>query len=105
MKKRILPLIAVAAFLVTGIPGCTFKEATESLDPGTQFGRFIVLEDEGSYRQDEDIICYEYLVYDVDTYIIYIYTWTQSGGASLSPFYCMNDEDEPEIAIYWDGME
>lgn len=81
---------------------CNSAEVEETIM--NDAGRFKILEEQGEYRD-----CYyrshrQYLVYDEATYIIYIYD-VSSYGASISPYYCMNADNEPEIAVYWDGME
>ena len=70
------------------------------------FGRFKILEEQGRYEDEWSNSHIQYLVYDEATYIIYVYDITSEGqGVSISPYYCMNVDNEPEIAVYWDGMD
>lgn len=108
MKKRILALI-LGIGICLNFTGCNYyevKTSEENIDGQT--GRFVILEDEGTYLDEYKIKHHQYLVYDKDTYIIYIYEAVHGmnrGGVSISPFYCMNSDNEPEVAVYWEGME
>lgn len=108
MKKRILAL-ALGISICFGLAGCGHNEteaSEENIDG--QIGRFTILEDEGTYTDEYDGIHHQYLVYDNATYVIYVYEVCRSSytkGTSLSPFYCMNEDNEPEVAVYWEGME
>lgn len=106
MKKKFLALI-LGVSIAFGCTGCS-----DNIYTGTKvekLGRLIVLEEEGSYRDNYGLNHVQYLAYDKDTYIIYIYDSCSSGsykgGVSISPFYCMNANNEPEIAVYWEGMD
>lgn len=101
MKKRILAL-TLAVGIAFGCVGCV---GDGTYEPDAQFGRFKVLEEQGKYYDGFLYKHYQYLVYDKDTYIIYVYDEGVRGSVSISPYYCMNADNEPEIAVYWDGME
>lgn len=109
MKRFLITMIITCGLFMTG---CSYYE-TETSETSVeningQIGRFIILESEGTYLDKNSMEHTQYLVYDKDTYIIYIYDVYNGyyrGGASISPYYCMNADNEPEIAVYWDGME
>ena len=68
-----------------------------------KYGRFIPIEEGDQYYDNFGRKHYQTLVYDKDTKIIYIYdlsTSPYSGGVTISPFYCMNSNDEPVIAVF-----
>lgn len=65
----------------------------------SQFGQFIVIQDNGYYYDDWHYQHHQYLVYDKDTYIIYLYDYAYS-GVSISPYYCLNENNEPIISIF-----
>lgn len=105
MKKKFLALI-LGISIAFGSTGCS-DYIYEGIEV-KELGRFIVLEKEGSYTDNYGLDHIQYLVYDKDTYIIYIYdsySGYYRGGVSISPFYCMNADNEPEIAVYWEGMD
>ena len=111
MKKRILALV-LGIGICFGVTGCThYVTETSEENINGNLGRFTILEDEGTYFDEYDIKHHQYLVYDNATYVIYVYevcdsVWRgKTCGTSLSPFYCMNENNEPEIAVYWEGME
>lgn len=82
---------------------CNSAEAEEIMM--NNLGRFKVLEKQGEYQDSYYHLHRQYLVYDEATYIIYVYDVSSYGGVSISPYYCMNADNEPEIAVYWDGMD
>ena len=96
MRKRIL-ILTLGIGIALGCTGCSHKA-------DDQLGRFKVLEKQGEYYDAYYSKHYQYLVYDKDTYIIYVYDEGIHGSVSISPYYCMNADNEPEIAVYWDGM-
>lgn len=108
MKKRIL-VLTLGISICLGVAGCgSYRTKISEKNIGGQIGRFIILEDEGTYYDEYNMKHHQYLVYDKDTYVIYIYEVDDGyyrAGTSLSPFYCMNSNNEPEIAVYWEGME
>ncbi len=109
MKKRILAL-ALGISICFGLAGCNYNEIeVPEENINDQIGRFTILEDEGTYLDDHNSEHHQYLVYDNATYIIYVYEICRGhyggNGTSLSPFYCMNENNEPEVAVYWEGME
>lgn len=95
--KKVIVLLALICCLLCG---CSMTDNEQA----EKFGRFCVLEYQGQYFDDMEHRHYQYLVYDEATYIIYVYDIAKD-GVSISPYYCMNADNEPEIAVYWDGME
>lgn len=69
---------------------------------GEIVGRFIILSDEGEINANY-YTYHQYLVYDKDTYIIYIYE-LGSYHISISPYYCLDENDNPQIAVYREGL-
>lgn len=69
---------------------------------GEIVGRFIILSDEGEINANY-YTYHQYLVYDKDTYIIYIYE-LGSYHTAISPYYCLDENDNPQIAVYREGL-
>lgn len=107
MKKFLITMTIICG-LFTGRSCYKTNISEESIGVGGQNGKFTILEYEGRYSDEVGMTHYQYLVYDKDTYIIYIYevcSGFYKGATSISPYYCMNADNEPEIAVYWDGTE
>lgn len=46
------------------------------------------------------------LCYDKATKIIYVYSYNdENKNYSYSPYYCMGADNEPKVAIYYEGMD
>lgn len=101
----------LAAALVLGCTGCGKSYATKTAaekNVGRQLGNFIIFEDTGYYNDEWGTRHHQYLVYDKVTYVIYIYEIENAyyrSGVSISPYYCLNDDNEPVVAVYCDGIE
>lgn len=110
MKYKIINALILGGLLIGFVGSVFHRREPQDFKNGETLGRFIVLEKEGTYEDAFSVTHHQYLVYDKDTYIIYTYdimgqTSQYEGSFSITPFYCMNENNEPEIAVYWDGME
>lgn len=109
MKRKIVCLI-IAAVASLSFVGCSKQyenpapsdNEAASAEVGDRIGRFVILEDEGKYIDEFCTIHHQYLAYDKDTYIVYVYDI--SSGVSISPYYCMDINNEPVISVYYDGI-
>lgn len=111
MKKKLIGIL-LAATIIIGCTGCSSTSyiTNDSTDEnvGGQLGNFIILEDTGHYNDEWGTCHHQYLVYDKVTYVIYIYDIENAyyrSGVSISPYYCLNGDNEPVVAVYYDGME
>ena len=104
MKRKIYSLLC-GLIIVFNLTGC--RKNTVAIDSNgiehPTFGRFITLSDEKYY----DLYGYwhqQFIAYDKDTKIMYIIENNQN-KFSISPFYVMNNENEPVIGVYNGDLE
>ena len=97
MKKKIAALLGIT-LLSFNLFGCGKTITTEDGVERHVYGRFIEL-DCNSFRDEVNNRHFQHLVYDKDTKIIYIYE-TCSGDYSISPYYVMDANNNPVIAVY-----
>ena len=100
MKKKIAALLVIT-LLSFNLFGCGKTITTEDGVERHIYGRFIEL-DCNSFRDEATTRHFQHLVYDKDTKIIYIYEICGGnyGGVSISPYYVMDANNNPVIAIY-----
>lgn len=99
MKKKIIIGVLIMAMFLS-FTGCG-NNASESTSEKVgnisvdTFENYTVLEQ----RDDK-----EYLVYDNDTYVLYILTFQYTGSLnynySLCPYYVMDGNNEPVVGVY-----
>lgn len=106
MKKKIVALL-ISIGIVCSLTGCGDTIAITDEDgvvtEHNLYGRFIELE-QIDYMDAFGINHYQIICYDKDTKVMYIMD-SHSYGISLSPFYIINEENEPVIGVYTEGME
>lgn len=100
MKKKIAALLGII-LLSFNLFGCGKTITTEDGVERHVYGRFIEL-DCNSFDDEVGIEHRQHLVYDKDTKIIYIYETYGGiyGGVSISPYYVMDTNNNPVIAVY-----
>lgn len=104
MKRKIYSLLC-GLIIVFSLTGC--RKNTVAIDSNgikhPTFGRFITLSEEeyhdlhGNWHQ-------QFIAYDKDTKIMYIID-IGNYKLSISPFYVMNNENEPVIGVYNGDLE
>lgn len=100
MKKKIAALLGIT-LLSFNLFGCGKTITTEDGVERHVYGRFIEL-DCNSFDDEAGSGHLQHLVYDKDTKIIYIYETCGGvyGGVSISPYYVMDANNNPVIAVY-----
>lgn len=95
MKKTVIILmISVLALMLCA---CATKVTTGDGVTRHKFGHFIEI-DKVEYRDEGSNPHTQYLVYDEETKIVYVYDF-RLHGTSICPYY-VNDINGPRIAIY-----
>ena len=104
MKKKIVTLLCslIIMFNLTGCSKNTVAIDSNGIEHPT-FGRFITLSEEGYYDLNETWH-QQFIAYDKDTKIMYIIENNQN-KFSISPFYVMNNENEPVIGVFNGDLE
>ena len=100
MKKKIAALLGIT-LLSFNLFGCGKTITTEDGVERHVYGRSIEL-DCNSFDDEAGTGHLQHLVYDKDTKIIYIYETCGGiyGGVSISPYYVMDTNNNPVIAVY-----
>ena len=102
MKKKICVLLCGLA-LILGIVGCGKTVVDETGVAHEAFGRFVVISEENYWDNDGNAHS-QYITYDKDTKIMYIVD-TGIYKFSITPFYVMNENNEPVIGVYNGDLE
>lgn len=97
MKKKIVALLGII-LLSFNLFGCGKTVITEDGVERNTYGRFIELES-NAFTDRNGTGHIQNLVYDKDTKIIYIYD-IGAGGVAISPYYVMDTNNNPIIAVY-----
>lgn len=104
MKKKIVTLLC-SLIIMFSLTGC--EKNTAAIDSNgiahPTFGRFITLNEE-SYNDLHGNWHQQFIAYDKDTKIMYIIEIGHH-RFSISPFYVMNNENEPVIGVYNGDLE
>ena len=83
--------------------GCSNKTIEKTGNIGRQMGDYVIVK-ETSYSDPYLNHVIEYLVYNKNTKLMYIYTRSLY-GISICPYYEVNDEGIPVVKIYNERIE
>lgn len=102
MKIKNLTVGLLMAGLVLSFTGCDDKEINDSGEKVQSFGQFIEFKEIKIASSNGWYMFSQYFVYDKTTKIVYIAQGSDSyGGVSgITPYYVLDENGKPEIAIY-----
>ena len=102
MKKKMCALLC-GLILILGVAGCGKTVVNEAGVECEAFGRFVIISEE-NYWDNSGNSHSQYITYDKDTKIMYIID-TRLNSFSITPFYVMNEDNEPVIGVYNGDLE
>ena len=101
MKIKNLTVGLLVAGLVLSFAGCDDKEINDSVEKVQSFGQFIEFK-EIKIASSNGYMFNQHFVYDKTTKIVYVAQGSvRYGGISgITPYYVLDENGKPEIAIY-----
>lgn len=100
MKKKILAVVLGSILLLSGCGKTIVNEQGETV---RQFGDFIEIS-KVDYKDQSGNCGYQYIVYDRCTKVVYVMI-SASYRLSMSPYYIINENGEPEIAVFGENYK
>lgn len=99
MKIKNLIVGLLMAGLTLSFTGCGGDEViNDKGEKVSSYGQFIEIK-RNHYTDSRGNATYQIFMYDKDTKIVYVYT-ERSYSTSTMPYYVLNENGKPEIAIY-----
>ena len=98
MKIKKLLIGLVATVLVISFTGCGDKIINDNGEKVSVYGQFVEIKS-NNYREESGDAVVQRFMYDKDTKIVYIYT-EHVYSVSMTPYYVLDENGKPEIAIY-----
>lgn len=89
----------VAGMLIAIMLSCVVVPATNAIAVRNTLGSFVEIRHE-EYMNENDIWITEYLVYDRDTKLVYLYITDNDMMLSVTPYYMRNYYGEITIGLY-----
>ena len=99
MKIKNLIVLLLMAGLALSFTGCVGDEViNEKGEKVSSYGQFIEIK-RNHYTDSNTNATDQIFMYDKDTKIVYVYT-ERSYSTSTMPYYVLNENGKPEIAVY-----
>ena len=99
MKIKKLLIGLLVSGLALSFTGCVGDEViNEKCEKVSSYGQFIEIK-RNHYTDNSGNSVNQTFMYDKDTKIVYVYT-ERSYSTSTMPYYVLNENGKPEIAIY-----
>ena len=95
--KRLLIGLLVSG-LAFSFTGCGDEVINDNGEKVSSYGQFIEIKT-NNYTDSNENSTYQKFMYDKDTKIVYVYT-ERSYSTSAMPYYVLDENGKPEIAIY-----
>lgn len=98
MKVKKLLIGLLVSGLTLSFAGCGDKVINDSGEKVSSYGQFIEIK-RNHYTDSRGHATNQIFVYDKDTKIVYVYT-ERSYSTSTMPYYALDENGKPEIAVY-----
>ena len=98
MKIKKLLIGLLVSGLALSFTGCGDKVINDKGEKVSTYGQFIEIK-RNSYTDNSGNSVNQTFMYDKDTKIVYVYT-ERSYSTSTMPYYVLNENGKPEIAVY-----
>lgn len=99
MKVKKLLIGLLVSGLALSFTGCVGDEViNEKGEKVSSYGQFIEIK-RNHYTDSRGNATYQIFMYDKDTKIVYVYT-ERSYSTSTMPYYALDENGKPEIAVY-----
>lgn len=98
MKIKNLIVGLLMAGLALSFAGCGDKVINDKGEKVSSYGQFIEIK-RNHYTDSRGNATYQIFMYDKDTKIVYVYT-ERSYSTSTMPYYALDENGKPEIAVY-----
>ena len=98
MKIKKLLIGLLVSGLTLSFTGCGDKVVNDKGEKVQSFGQFIEIK-RNHYVDSRANATDQIFMYDKDTKIVYVYT-ERSYSTSTMPYYVLNENGKPEIAVY-----
>lgn len=99
--KKLLIGLLVSGFVLS-CTGCSDKVVNDKGEKVQSFGQFIEIKETDFL--DNGCICSQYFVYDKTTKIVYVLQNSRY-FSGIAPYYVLDENGEPEIAIYGENYK
>lgn len=100
---KLKKIAALGLVIACCFSGCSNRAIEKTDHIGEQIGDYVIVK-ETSYSEPYFNIATEYLVYNKNTKLMYVYTRSVY-GISICPYYVVNDEGTPVVRIYNERIE
>ena len=98
MKVKKLLIGLLVSVMALSFTGCGDKVINDKGEKVSTYGQFIEIK-RNSYTDNSGNSVYQTFMYDKDTKIVYVYT-ERAYSTSTMPYYTLDENGKPEIAIY-----
>ena len=98
MKVKKLLIGLLVSGLTLSFTGCGDKVVNDKGEKVSSYGQFIEIK-RNHYVDSRSNATDQIFMYDKDTKIVYVYT-ERSYSTSTMPYYVLNENGKPEIAVY-----
>lgn len=98
MKIKKLLIGLLVSVMALSFTGCGDKVINDKGEKVSTYGQFIEIK-RNSYTDNSGNSVNQIFMYDKDTKIVYVYT-ERAYSTSTMPYYALDENGKPEIAIY-----